>query len=97
MSRNRQLREEYANTWRELSRELSRLQLLTAAEIRDYAAIEAALTDVKVARVRHNEVRDRLACALAGSGMKVKVRYAAASINSMGAPAKTTPSLMTRA
>jgi hypothetical protein len=96
------LREVYTQTWRELSQALTQLQQLAAAQDRDYPKIEAALAVVQTARAKHNEARDRLAGALIveqnrPSEVTVQVRYASSSVSSMEAPAKTKPSLMTRA
>jgi hypothetical protein len=96
------LREVYTQTWQELSQALTQLQQLNAAQDRDYPKIEAALAEVQTARAKHNEARDRLADALnvaqsPGSEITVQVRYASSSVSSMEAPAKTKPSLITRA
>ena len=102
MSREDQLREVYTQTWQELSQALRQLQQLTGAQDRDYPKIEAALAVVQTARTKHNDARDRLAGDLTleqsqPSEMTVQVRYASSSVSSMEAPAKTKPSLMTRA
>src|SRR2546426_388395 len=97
MSRIRQLREEYLETWHSLAREMGQLQQLTSAPVRDFPRIEEAFGAVQSARATHNEVRDRLALALGRPDLMVQVRYASSSNNSNVVPAKTTPSLMTRA
>lgn len=97
MSRIRQLRQEYRETWKMLSQELGELQDLLSSPVRDYPVIENALTAVQAARKAHNDVRDGLALALTASSGVVQFRYASSSINSTVAPAKTEPSLITRA
>ena len=102
MSSQGQLRELYTQTWQELSQALTQLQQLTAMKDRDYPGIDAALAAVQAARAKHNEARDRLACALIieqrpRSAVTVQVRYESSSVSSMDAPAKTKPSLSTRA
>ena len=96
MSRIRQLRHEYRETWKVLAQELGELQRLTSLPVREYSAIDIALCAVQTARQTHNDVRDQLAVVLtAGVGI-VKFRYTSSSANSTVAPANTTPSLMTR-
>ena len=97
MSRIRQLRQEYRETWKVLSQELGEFQRLLSSPARDYPVIENALATVQAARKAHNEVRDGLALALNASSGVVQFRYASSSVTSADAPAKTEPSLITRA
>ena len=76
MSRIRQLRQEYRETWKMLSQELGELQDLLSSPVRDYPVIENALTAVQAARKAHNDVRDGLALALTASSGVVQFRYA---------------------
>lgn len=94
----RHLREEYKKTWRALSGKMQEVQTLTEAPVRDYAAIEKALDQVSAVRGELNSVRDRIARALNPEvPVVVKFRYAATSASLTPAPAKTMPSLTTRA
>ena len=97
MSRIRQLRQEYRETWKVLSQELGQFQSLLSLPVRDYPVIENALTAVQAARKAHNDVRDNLALALNAGSAVVRFRYAGSSVSSTVAPAKTEPSLITRA
>ncbi|MES1260708.1 MAG: hypothetical protein ABUS49_03145, partial [Acidobacteriota bacterium] len=64
MGANRELWNDYRETWMTFSRRLDQLQELV--ESGDRAAAASAFIEVEKSRLRHNSVRDRLAEYLGG-------------------------------